>query len=191
MNRSNALKVPRSFRLRFGTEAGFFWAQGVALLLLFCVGVAEARGRSPKIDFQPALRGSLTQVLYRTDELRQALVERKDALVITRLQSLSLALGEALRTPDPDAQNKKHLDLILQDAKKAVDRIPRLQGEERRENLQQAFRQLVLVGQTYVVDKQLKFYFCRRDRSVWFQREGKPINPISPDSLGNCAQQVQ
>lgn len=165
-------------------------------ITLVLVGLAAfdgafGRSRGPKIEFQASLRNRLTEVLRKTDELRESLVERKDALVITRLRNLSVAIGQALETQDPDAQNKKHLDLILKDAKLAVDRVPRMQGEERRQTLQQAFQQLVLVGQTYVVDKEIKFYFCRKDRSVWFQREGKPRNPINPESFADCAQQVQ
>ncbi len=175
----------------------FFAPSFAVLVFSVCLAIttmslqASARARSPKIEFQPALRTSLTKALYMTDELRAALVDRKDALVITHLQNLSQALTVAIRTTDPDTQNKKHLDLILSDAKKAVDQTPRLRGEERKQALQQAFRQMVLVGQTYVVDKQMKFYFCRRDRSVWFQREGKPKNPINPESMADCAQQVQ
>jgi hypothetical protein len=163
---------------------------------LFCLTSSwtlksEARSNAPKIEFKSTLKTSLANVLYKTDDLRSALVDRKDALVVTCLRNLSLALSEALRTPDPDAQNKKHLDLILADAKAAVDRVPRLQGDERKQALQQAFKQLFLMGQTYAIDSKVKFYFCKKDRSVWFQREGRPKNPINPESMADCAQQVQ
>lgn len=165
--------------------------QILLLLLVFISAPTLARVRAPKIELSASVVSKLDHVMGKADDLRRAMVEQRDPLVITKARELTLVLGEAIRVYDPDSQNKKHLDLILKDARKALETALTAKGEERKATFQHAFRQIVLIGQTYKINEKVKFYFCRNDRSVWVQKDGKPQNPISPESYRNCGVQVQ
>lgn len=110
---------------------------------------------------------------------------------MTRLQDLVQALSQALRTADPDRQNKQHLDRILSEAQKSLEQFTATRGESKKQSLQNAFKQLVLIGQTYKTGEDFKFFFCNRDRSVWLQKGSKPKNPINPDNFLNCGTRVE
>lgn len=163
----------------------------IFLLFSFLIPLSvESRVKAPKIELSTSVVARLDHVMGKADDLRQALVDQKEPLVITKARELGLVLSDAIKTQDPDAQNKKHLDLILKDARSAVEQALTTTGEERKSTFQQVFRQLVLVGQTYKITENVKFYFCRRDRSVWVQKTGKPRNPINPSDK-DCGVQVQ
>lgn len=151
----------------------------------------EARSRNPKIELGNQVTHKLDQVLLTANDLRKAIVEKQDALVITKIRELSQILAEAHDTPDVNSENKAHLNRILKEAKSSLERFQTRSGNEKREHLQETFRQIVLIGQTYKVSQQFKYFFCKSDRSVWLQKESKPLNPINPDKYLNCGMQVQ
>jgi hypothetical protein len=63
-------------------------------------------------------------------------------------------------------------------------------GEERVRFLQNAYRQIVMLYQSYDIEKKYSVYFCKLDRSVWIQEaKSKPKNPFDPDSY--CGKKVQ
>lgn len=164
----------------------------LALLFIFSLSnQAFAKSRAPKIELSPPVVTKLESILVKADELRQALVGKQDTLATARTRDLVRTLVEAIRTSDPDKLNKQHLDRILNDTQKNLEQFSVARGDDRKSNLQNAFKQIVLIGQTYKVKDEYKFFFCNRDRSVWLQKESKPQNPVNPESYLNCGTRVE
>ncbi len=162
----------------------------LTLTLLFSLSL-HARARAPKIELSSPIIAKLEMILIKADELRQALVIKQDQIATARMHDLVRALSETRHTADPDRQNKQHLDRILGEAQKSLEEFAASKGEGRRVSLQNAFKQLVLIGQTYKTKGNFKFFFCNRDRSVWIQQESKPKNPINPENFLNCGTRVE
>jgi hypothetical protein len=160
-------------------------------LVLTCCISAFARTRAPKIELSAPLANKLEDILGRADELRKALVQKQETLTTTRILELNRALVEAMRMHDPDKRNKEHLDRILNEAQKELEQVKTLRGESRKASLQNAFKQIVLIGQNYKLTGDYKFYFCGKDRSIWPQKESKPQNPINPETFLNCGIRVE
>lgn len=170
----------------------FSWLKTILIFFsILLATIAFGRQKAPKIEVGEPLVSKLSVVFARADDLRGALVQRQEPMAIAKLKELEISLNEALRTPDSNRQVKEHLDRILSEAMSNVKRVPSLRGEERRAILQNAFKQIVLIGQTYKVTNEYKFFFCGRDRSVWLQKDGKPKNPISPEHHLNCGTRVE
>ena len=150
---------------------------------------AGAKPRPEKIQMDSPVITRLDAVMSKANELRGALIQKKDPMVIMKIRELNLALRDALEFHS--AQEKQHLDRILNEARTSLERVHSTQGEDRRQQLQETFKQIVLIGQTYKLNDSYRFFFCQKDRSVWMQKEGRPQNPINPDTLLNCATQVQ
>ena len=52
-----------------------------------------------------------------------------------------------------------------------------------------AFRQIVMLYQSYQIEAPFKVFFCKKDRSVWIQKDKKPQNPFEQNSV--CGRLIQ
>ena len=162
------------------------------LFLLSCT--VHAVARRPKIKLAEVLSVELNRVLAATDELHTACVEKDENKIVVKTKGLLQAIDKARAKINLAKQQKPHLERILNAAEAHLELTQLSEGDQRRQNLKDAFAQLVQVAQVFSLDKYL-IYFCPKDRAVWLQKnsrsKGKASNPVSPTKHPSCGRLVR
>lgn len=159
---------------------------GCLLCVLFCgIGLAA----KSKISLNPIVSSELSQLLDSTNLLHQYLFEKKEPQVKSQINQINSRVQKIMAVAKVEEQKGPHLNRILMTIQKEFNLAQSVSGEDRVRFLQNAYRQLVTLYQSYEVDKKFAVFFCKTDRSVWLQNDSKPKNPFQPDS--NCGRKVQ
>jgi hypothetical protein len=147
-------------------------------------------GSKNRISLNPVVSEELSKLLDSTKELHQYLFEKKEPQVKSQLNQLTTRVQKAMTVAKVEDQKGAHLNKILTAINKELNLAQSVSGEERVRFLQNAYRQIVMLYQSYDIEKKYSVYFCKLDRSVWIQEaKSKPKNPFDPDS--NCGKKVQ
>jgi hypothetical protein len=155
-----------------------------AILILILIDSSFASRK--KIPVKAEAAKNLQQLLDETQELHSALFKQKDPKIATQLEAVQFAISQTLGKVHTAGPQAPHLQRILMTAKKHFKAAEISEGEKRKLSLKDAFRQIVLIAQSYAVGDKYVIYFCPRDRSVWLQKKGRAQNPIHPKTLPRC-----
>lgn len=161
-------------------------------MIVVCVLFASlaAIGSKNRISLNPVVSEELSKLLDSTKELHQYLFEKKEPQVKSQLNQITSRVQKAMTVAKVEDQKGTHLNKILSTISKELNLAQSVSGEDRVRFLQNAYRQLVMLYQSYDIEKKYSVYFCKSDRSVWIQEaKSKPKNPFDPDS--NCGKKVQ
>lgn len=164
-------------------KSSYYLLSIVLVVHFFCYGAKN------KIPLNPIVSGELSQLFDFTQQLHSTLFEKKELQVKGQIQQLSVRLQKVMTIAKVEEQKGPHLNRILLAIDKELNLAQGVSGEDRIRFLQNAYRQFVMLYQSYEVDKKLNVFFCKSDRSVWLQGDSKPKNPFQPDS--NCGRKVQ
>lgn len=171
----------------------FDFGDGVKLIsilsaVLFCVCLPAF---AQKITVKEALRTELNGVLKAASELHKACVDQDPQKIATSVKNVIAKIDRANKKSVLAENQQTHLVKILNAAKEDLRLSQELSGTKRRDELKEAFFQIVQIVKVYNLDS-YPVYFCGKDRSVWLQKGwGKPKNPIHPKKFSNCGQLVR
>lgn len=87
-----------------------------------------------------------------------------------------------------NSQQGQHISKILNAVSKDLASAQMTTGEDRIKYLQFAFKQIVLLYQSYEIKASYKVFFCDKGRAVWIQENNKAENPFQTSS--NCGRKV-
>lgn len=158
-------------------------------LSLFISEGALARRPIQKIKVQGELKVELNALLKATVELQEASFKGIDTGLSRATKNLLVHLNSTAKKAHLAKEQKPHLLKILQAASTNLEKSRRAVGKDRHTFFQKTFSQLVIIAQMYQLDN-YKIFFCPKDRSVWFQRNSKPQNPVNPETYGDCGKPV-
>lgn len=170
-------------------------------------------GRDTKIKVAPAVQKPLNDLVRSALDIHQASFNQQDqqfkTAVLSTLQMVEQArsqthnLSQSVEAAENAPVNKygrrrgvlsreqrHHLIVMLDAIRDHLNRARNSLGMERKESLQEAFRQIVQVAQVYDLDD-YNIFFCRSDRSIWVQSGTKAQNPIDPERYGSCGMRVR
>ena len=161
-------------------------------LLAFLLAPLEgawARRPVQKIKIQGELKIELNALLKATVDLQEASFKGIDTNLNKATKNLLSHLNATAKKAHLAKEQKPHLLKILQAASTNLEKSRRAVGSDRHTFFQKTFSQLVIIAQMYQLDP-YKIFFCPKDKSVWFQRNSKPQNPVNPETFGDCGKPV-
>lgn len=143
-----------------------------------------ASGIKQKISLGPEATSTLTQIYSDLEKLRSEMYKSNEVQVNSQLGILKLALEKGIEGTKKEAINGQHINRLLLATIDHISTAQNTQGEQRLKNLKDAFKQLVILYESYKIENNLKVYWCYIDRAVWLQKQGKIENPFEPKT--NC-----
>jgi hypothetical protein len=158
----------------------------MAFLLVF--GVVSAQSSKKRIGLTDLVEKDLISVLEASETLRASMYAKQEALVISNIEQVRAQIRHAKQNLKSEGRNAQHLDRILTTIDQDLSRARSTQREQKVKYIQEAFRQIVMLYQSYNISASFKVFFCKKDRSVWIQKDRKPQNPFESDS--NCARLI-
>jgi hypothetical protein len=161
-------------------------AAGCILLVMLCFSLCATAGK-PRIELDPTTTKELLAVMKQSELLHKYLFDRKGPMVNSQITVLKNNIKTAIQKVK--GQKVQHISRILSVVDKDLSSAQMATGNERVKYLQSAFKQIVMLYQSYKLDAPYKVFFCNTDRAVWIQEEGKkPENPFQVTS--NCGKKV-
>ncbi|MCB0415804.1 MAG: hypothetical protein KDD50_15810 [Bdellovibrionales bacterium] len=163
------------------------------ITMLFCglmLSPSVQAASKGQITVKGALKESLNSMLKVASDLHTSCYEQNEPKIATHLKSLSVSIQRVQRTGELSNQQNPHLNKILDAIQSQIKIIQNSNHIDKKENLKNAFRQLVQIVKVYKLDS-YRVFFCSKDRSVWMQKSWKPQNPISPEKYKDCGKPVR
>ena len=119
--------------------------------------------------------------------LQKYMFDRKEPMVTSQINVLKNNIKSTITKVK--GQQKQHISKILNTVNKELTSAQMSSGEDRVRYLQHAFKQIVMLYQSYEIKASYKVYFCNKDRAVWIQEDAKKAeNPFQTTS--NCGRKV-
>ncbi len=159
----------------------------IFFVAISCPAKAKA-SKKAKIDLRPTTVKELTQVFSQAERLRQFMFESNGPLVGGQLEFLKVSIQKAMNASKSESVKGQHISRLLLSAQDSLTNAQNTSGKQKTKFIQDAFKQLVILYQTYQLDLKYTIYWCHIDRSIWFQKGSKAQNPFEPRS--NCGRVV-
>jgi hypothetical protein len=159
---------------------------GCVLLLTFCFALDASTGKK-RIELDPGTTKELLNVVKQSELLHKYLFDRKTPQANSQINVLKSNINAAIKKSK--GQKVQHISRILAVISKDLSGAQLATGQERIKYLQSAYKQIVMLYQSYELNATYKVFFCNTDRAVWIQEEGKkPENPFQVTS--GCGKKV-
>ena len=172
-------------------------------LVLLVFSVFEATGRPaavPKSSLflsDSGLKDSYLQLLRQAGDFHKAIAEKDQKAVqreIRETQEIIARLNRKIGSA-PFMHHSIHSYKLLNAIEEQLAGLrfnnPPGHSERKKKNIKKLFNSFFELAQVYHLkdDIKNKIFYCAKDRSLWFQAEGKARNPVSPDHR-NCGQRI-
>jgi hypothetical protein len=159
---------------------------GCILLVMFCF-VTDASTGKKRIELDETSTKELLNIIKQSEALHKYMFGRKEPMVTSQINLLRNNIKTAVQKVK--GQQGQHISKILNAVNKELTSAQMTSGEDRVRYLQHAFKQIVMLYQSYELKASYKVFFCKTDRAVWIQEESKkPENPFQVTS--NCGRKV-
>lgn len=156
------------------------------LLVMFCFVLDASTGKK-RIELDETTSKELFTIIKNSDMLHKYMYDRKDPMVGSQITILKNSVDSAIKKVK--GQQRQHISKILTTINKQLTSAQSTRGEDRSKYLQSAFKQLVILYQSYKIEAPYKVFFCKNNRAVWIQEEPrKAENPFETSS--NCGRKV-
>ena len=143
-----------------------------------------------KIEVQEALRSELNSVLKAASLLHGACFEQNESRIEEQTRAVIASLDKAAKKSALAHMQRTLLLKIIEAARSKLEMSQNFSGDERKESLKGAFKDIVQMAQAFKLDH-YRIFFCKKDESVWLQKGSRAQNPIHPKRYGNCGQPWQ
>lgn len=160
------------------------------LLLLATPLSSAARKYYKPMPLHEALTVELNGVLRAANEMHSAFYEQNEEKIEASVEQMLNSLIRAQRKSALADSQKPHLQKMLEATQDEMNEVKNSSGDNRKKSLKSAMEQLVLIAQTYKLER-YKIFFCPKDRSVWLQKSRKAKNPIHPKLYSRCGKLVR
>ena len=171
-----------------------------ALLLLLSLALFSAQGAKPASVFltDSGLKKSYLDLLKQAGDFHTALAKKDQKAIqkeIRETQEIIARLNRKIGA-SPFLPHSIHSHKLLNAIEeqlaglrfnKALNKAP----EREKKNIKKLFNSFFELAQVYNLkdDIKNKVFYCAKDKSLWFQSEGKAQNPIS-SHYKNCGQRI-
>lgn len=133
-----------------------------------------------RMELDPVTTKELFNIVRLSKDLQKYMYEKKDPLVQTQVSLLKANIDKTLKTIE--STQGQHISKMLKTINQDLVNAQSVTGKDRVKFLQSAFKQLVMLYQSYKIEAPYKVFFCQVDRSVWIQEGNKPQNPFIENS---------
>ncbi len=158
-----------------------------AFLLVMVCFVSDASTGKKRIELDETTSKELLTIIKNSDTLHKYMYDRKDPMVSSQITILKTSIDTAIK--NVKGQQSQHISRILNTINKQLTSAQMTRGDDRTKYLQSAFKQLVILYQSYKIEAPYKVFFCKNNRAVWIQEEPrKAENPFEVSS--NCGRKV-
>ncbi len=161
----------------------------VLLLLTFSLPSGARKYYKP-MPLHEALTAELNSVLRAANEMHTAFYEQNEEKIEASVEQVLNSLDRARKKSALADSQKPHLQKMLEATKEEMNEVKNSSGKDRKDNLKSALEQLVLIAQTYKLER-YKIFFCPKDRAVWLQKSRSAKNPIHPKLYSKCGKLVR
>lgn len=158
---------------------------GFVLLCVICLALDASAGRK-KIELDAATTKELQAIIKQSGTLHKYLFDGKDPMVTSQINVIRNHIKSAVHKVK--GQQGQHISRILNAVSKDLASAQMTTGDDRTKYLQFAFKQIVLLYQSYKIDSSYKVFFCDKGRAVWIQENNKAENPFQNSS--NCGRKI-
>lgn len=158
--------------------------------LLTMTGPAHARKYYKPMPLHEALTAELNGVLRAANEMHSAFFEQNEKKIEASVEQVLNSIARAEKKTALAESQKPHLLKMLEATREEMNEVKNSSGNDRKQSLKNALEQLVLIAQTYQLEK-YKIFFCPKDRAVWLQKSWKAKNPIHPKLHAQCGKLVR
>ncbi|MES2768846.1 MAG: hypothetical protein V4596_06830 [Bdellovibrionota bacterium] len=156
------------------------------LLVMFCFVLDASTGKK-RIELDDITTKELLAIIQQSEKLHKYMFGRKEPMVTSQINLLRNNIKSTVKKVK--GQQGQHVSKILNAVNKELTSAQMTSGEDRVRYLQHAFKQIVMLYQSYEIKASYKVFFCKTDRAVWIQEDGKkPENPFQVTS--NCGRKV-
>lgn len=153
---------------------------------MFCFALDASTGKK-RIELDAITTSELLEIIKQSETLHKYMFDRKDPMVTSQINVLRKNIKTAIQKVK--GQQGQHIARILQTVNKDLASAQMTTGEDRTKYLQMAFKQIVMLYQSYNIQASYKVFFCNKDRAVWIQSDPKKVeNPFQVTS--NCGRKV-
>lgn len=158
---------------------------GFVLLFMFCFVLDASTGKK-KIELDDVTTKELFTIIKQSGTLHKYMYDGKDPMVISQINLIRNNIKTTIKKFE--GGQSQHISRILNAVSKDLASAQMTTGEDRTKYLQFAFKQIVLLYQSYQIDTSYKVFFCDKGRAVWIQESNKPQNPFDNDS--KCGRKI-
>lgn len=142
------------------------------------------------------LKKSYIELINSSSDLHQAVIEEKPEEFQEKIKDLQGLTARVIRKLSASSaiHHQIHAHKVLQAIEEQVVILQTGDQKEslsKRKNMKKLFHSFSELALAYDLKKEVKpkMFFCSRDKSMWFQKEGPTKNPVT-QSLRNCGRRI-
>jgi hypothetical protein len=150
------------------------------LLILLLVPFLLNATPKKRIELDAVTAKELLNIINQSHSLQQYMFDKKGPLVQSQISQLKMSIEKAL--PRISGQQAQHISKLLKTINQDLMNAQSAQGDTKTKFLESAFKEIVVLFQSYKIEAPYKVFFCNIGRSVWIQQGNKPQNPFIEDS---------
>ena len=147
-----------------------------------------------KLD--PQLKSSYLDLLKQASAFHEVIGQKDEKKIQAEIRETQELIAKLYRQSSflPELHFRIHSHKLLQSIEEQLniinDRSPLKKSQEKKA-IKKLFNSFFELAQVYDLTKDIKtkVFYCKKDKSLWFQTNGKAQNPINP-SYKNCATQI-
>src|SRR5262245_40620795 len=128
----------------------------IFFIALSCPGKASKKA---KIDLKPATIKQLTDVFSQMERLQQYMFEGNDQLSGGQLEFLKVSIQKAVNVTRAESIKGQHINRLLISAQDSLVNAQNTSGKQKVKFIQDAFKQLVTLYQSYKLDLKYSVYW--------------------------------
>ena len=163
-------------------------------LTIFSLSLFAIPKQSFKLD--PVLKKSYLALLRQASDFHKAINASDKKAFQKEKQETQKIISTIYRQTSsfPDFHQRIHSRKLLKSIEEQMEVIVfsnSLNQNIEKKNIKKLFNSFFELAQVYDLKKDMKnqIFYCSRDKSLWFQENGKAKNPINPD-YKNCGRRI-
>ena len=168
----------------------------IIFFLLFLPLSSFASSKAGKIQMKPLLQQDFSNLVDKASDFHKAF-QKEDAKeikseIVKTQKIIQKLYGQLSRISQ--VQQRIHSHKVLKSLEEQLD-VMKFQDSfyksQKNKHIKKLFSSFFELAHVYDLKNKTKnrVFYCHRDKSVWFQSEQSPKNPVNP-SYKNCGRQI-
>ena len=146
------------------------------------------------LKLDPQLRANYVILLEQADDFHKAIAQQDETAIVSEIKETQEIIAKLYSQilSITQFQHKIHSHKLLNSIEVSLSSLNNsLDENKKKQNLKKLFNSFFELAQVYDLTKDIssKILYCPRDKSLWFQKQGKAQNPINP-SYKNCGRAI-
>ena len=168
----------------------------IFILLIFTPITSLAITRAGRIKVTPDLEQKLSHLVQKASDFHDAFQKKQPQAIQNEIKQTQIIIkdlyGQLYKIPQ--IQQRIHTHKVLSSLRSQLEIMKfadTTYKSQKSKHIKKLFSSFFEITHVYDLKNKTKnrVFYCRKDKSIWFQSKKDPKNPVNPN-LKNCGRQI-